>query len=76
VGEEASADEPLLGTSDIQSLADLGNSFEFIRAMKFVPFGQRVILQLAIVMSLPCLPLILLVVPIGQILDLVTKAVF
>jgi len=27
----------MLGTSDIQSLADLGNSFEIIRRMRIVP---------------------------------------
>ena len=41
-----------------------------------VPFNQRVILQLAIVTSLPCLPLMLLVVPMGEVFFLVTKAVF
>jgi hypothetical protein len=66
----------LLGSSDIQSLADLGNSFEFVRAMKVFPFGLRAIIQLAIVTSLPCLPLILLVVPINQILELLARAVF
>ncbi len=68
--------EPLLGSADIQSLADLGNSFEFIRGMKVVPFSVRVILQLAVVTVLPALPLILLVVPIERILDLMTQAVF
>lgn len=68
--------EPLLGSADIQSLADLGNSFEFIRVMRVVPFTVRVILQLAVVTILPALPLLLLVMPIEQILDLVTKAVF
>jgi hypothetical protein len=68
--------EPLLGSADIQSLADLGSSFEFIRAMKVVPFSVRVILQLAVVTVLPALPLILLVVPIEKILDLMTQAVF
>ena len=68
--------EPLLGSADIQSLADLGNSFEFIRGMKVVPFSVRVILQLAVVTVLPALPLILLVVPIEKILDLMTQAVF
>lgn len=71
-----SADEPLLGSPDIQSLADLGNSFEFVRGMKVVPFSQRVMLQLAMVTSLPCVPLILLVVPIDTILNLLKKAVF
>ncbi|MGE3779158.1 MAG: hypothetical protein AB7F89_18370 [Pirellulaceae bacterium] len=71
-----SSDEPLLGSADIQSLADLGNSFELVREMKVVPFSQRVVFQLAMVTSLPCIPLILLVVPINTILELLTKAVF
>ena len=73
---QAAADEPLLGSADIQSLADLGSSFEYLRGMKVVPFSLRVVIQLALVTSLPCLPLIILVVPIGQILELLTKAVF
>ena len=30
--------EPLMGSGDLQSLADLSNSFEVIRSMRFVPF--------------------------------------
>jgi len=67
--------EQLLGSGDIQSLADLGNSFEFIRGMKVVPFSVRVILQLAVVTILPALPLVLLVMPVEKILDLMAKAV-
>lgn len=70
------ADKSLLGSSDIQSLADLGNSFQFVRGMSVIPISLRVALQFAIVTSLPCVPLILLVVPIDQILGLLTKAVF
>lgn len=76
IGGQGAEGEPLLGSADIQSLADLGNSFEFIRGMKVVPFSVRVILQLAVVTLLPALPLVLLVVPIERILDLMTKAVF
>ena len=73
---QAAADERLLGTADIQSLADLGSSFEYLRVMKVVPFSLRAAMQLALVTSLPSLPLILLVVPINQILQLLTKVVF
>jgi hypothetical protein len=76
IGAKVVPDEPLLGSPDIQSLADLGSSFEFVRAMKAVPFSLRVVIQLAILTSLPCLPLMLLVMPIGMILELITKAVF
>jgi hypothetical protein len=72
---KASADEPLLGSSDIQSLADLGNSFRYIQEMKPLPFNLRVMIRLAIVTSLPCVPLLLLVMPIDKILELLTKVV-
>jgi len=32
------ADEPLIGSADIQSLADLGNSFEVVKGMRWAPF--------------------------------------
>lgn len=73
---ETPPEEPLLGSADIQSLADLGNSFDRIREMKVVPFSMRVVVQLAIVTSLPCIPLILLVIPISDVLKLLSKAVF
>lgn len=73
---QSATDEPLLGSADIQSLADLGSSFEYLRGMKVVPFSLRVIIHLGLMTSLPCLPLILLVVPVGRILELLTKAVF
>lgn len=67
--------EELLGSADIQSLADLGGGFDFIRSMKLVPLSRLLILQLAIAAALPGLPLILLVFPIGQVLDILGGAV-
>jgi hypothetical protein len=49
--------EPLLGSADIQSLADLGNSFEIIQKMKMVPFGKDGIVQIIVASALPLLPL-------------------
>jgi hypothetical protein len=66
--------ESLLGSADIQSLADLGGSFEFIRSMRVFPFSQRVILQLAVVTAAPGLPLLLLVMPVEKILDKLSGA--
>jgi len=67
-------DEPLLGSGDIQSLADLGNSFGMIREMKPFPFSQQQILQIAVIASLPGLPLIFLVMPVGELLKLLAGA--
>lgn len=70
----APTDESLLGSSDIQSLADLGTAFDYVRSMKVVPFSLRVMLQIAVIASLPCLPLLLLAIPIGTLLDLLAGA--
>jgi hypothetical protein len=65
--------EVLLGSSDIQSLADLGNSFRYIEEMRPIPFSLRTIAQLAIVTSLPCVPVVLLVLPIEKLIGLLAK---
>lgn len=63
----ASPDEPLLGTADLQSLADLGNSFEIIRNMRPVPFGLYQALVLLAAAVLPMLPLLLSVLPLDEL---------
>ena len=42
-----------MGSADIQSLADLGNSFEIVRSMRAVPFTKDAVLQLAVITLLP-----------------------
>jgi hypothetical protein len=53
----APADEPLVGSGDIQSLADLGNSFEVITGMKFTPISKDAVIRLAIATLIPLVPL-------------------
>jgi hypothetical protein len=65
--------EPLLGSSDIQSLADLGNSFAFIEKMKPLPIDLRVLLQLVVASLLPLVPLLLAVMPLKEVLKLIFK---
>ena len=67
-------DEPLLGTSDIQSLADLGNSYQYARQMKPIPFDMRTIIQMSVIAAAPMLPLLPLVMPIADILKILSKA--
>lgn len=68
----ASGNEPLVGSGDIQSLADLGNSFQVIREMKPIPFGRDTIVQLVFLTILPGMPLVLTLIPLE---DLVTKLI-
>jgi hypothetical protein len=53
--------EELLGTGDIQSLADLDSSYDVVREMRFVPFGLQDISYLAVATAAPLLPLLLTV---------------
>ncbi len=72
----APADEPLIGSADIQSLADLGNSFEVVKEMRFAPFTMQTVLQLAVITLLPVVPLMLTMIPLEELLERLLKIVF
>jgi hypothetical protein len=72
----APADEPLVGSADIQSLADLGNSFEVLKGMRAAPFDMRTVLQLAVVTLLPVLPLTLTMISLEELLQRLLKVIF
>jgi hypothetical protein len=76
VTSTAQEGETFLGSADIQSLADLGDGFQFIRTMKLVPFSVRVVIQLAVVAALPAMPLLPLVMPWENILKILAGALF
>lgn len=63
----APAEEPLLGSSDIQSLADLANSYAVVGEMKPVPFGRDTIVQVIGAAVIPLVPLALSIVPADEI---------
>jgi hypothetical protein len=65
--------EPLLGTGDIQSLADLYNSFSVVREMKVVLIDRRVLIGLALPAVFPLVPLIVIATPADQIVKAVMK---
>ncbi len=63
----AAPDEPLLGSADIQSLADLDGSFDVVRRMRPFPFGKETVIPLALTVVLPGLPLVLTVIPLEEL---------
>lgn len=68
--------EELLGTGDIQSLADLGNSFQVIREMRIVPFALTDISRLAGAAAAPLAPLLLTVFSFEELIVRALKFVF
>ena len=69
-------DEELLGSGDIQSLADLANSFGLARDMRVVPFGLDDIARLAAVTASPFLPLLLTIWSPEELIMRIIKVVF
>ena len=66
----------LLGTQDIQALADLGNSYSFVRQMRIVPFGLDEIVRLAAITAAPLVPLTLTIWSLEQLLIRLIKVIF
>ena len=62
-----SSEEELLGSGDIQSLADLGNSFGIVSETRLVPFGLKDLVRLAVATAAPLLPLGLTILSLEEI---------
>jgi len=75
LGEHAPAEE-LVGSGDIQSLADLGNSYAMVRDMRPVPFGLDDISRLAAATAAPLLPLLLTIFSPEELLLRIVKVIF
>ena len=76
VSRNPTTSEELLGAADIQSLADLGNSYALVRDMRPVPFGLDDITRLAAATAAPLVPLLLTILPLEELLLHIIKLVF
>jgi len=68
LGADPAPGEPLLGTADIQSLADLSNSVSIVRDMRLVLVTPSMLMYLAAAALLPLLPLVLFKYPLADLL--------
>ena len=64
----APAGEPLVGSADIQSLADIGSSVDVVREMRIVPVTRAALLQVAAATLAPIVPLALTLMPLEELL--------
>ncbi len=64
----APAGEPLVGSADIQSLADLNNSFEVVQTMRIAPVTKDAVVQLVAAALAPVVPLALTMMPLEELL--------
>jgi hypothetical protein len=59
--------EPFMGSADIQSLADLGNSYNVVRTMRSAPLTMEVILRIAVATLVPIVPLLFTMMPLEEL---------
>jgi hypothetical protein len=64
----APADEPFVGSADIQSLADLGNSFDIVKTMRVTPITRDALFGLVMATLAPVLPLMLTMMSLEELL--------
>ena len=69
-------DERLVGSSDIQSLADLGNSYGGAAEMRIAPIRLSAAVNFVIAFLLPIAPLLLTVMPAEKLLERAIGLVF
>lgn len=69
-------DEPLVGSGDIQSLADLGNSFTAAEQMRFVPIRAAAMARFIAAFLAPILPLVLTMMSPEKLLERLVGLVF
>ncbi|MGA8099281.1 MAG: hypothetical protein WB810_11560 [Candidatus Cybelea sp.] len=73
---EADSKEPLVGSADIQSLADMAGSYEIVETMRNVPITAQMIVGFAVATLLPVAPLVLTLMPLSEILKKVAGILF
>jgi hypothetical protein len=76
IGSRTSSKEELLGSGDIQSLADLGNSFAVVKEMRLTAFGLKDLTRLAMITAAPLLPLTLTVFSVEEVVTRLIKMLF
>ena len=66
----------LLGSGDIQSLADLGASHQVVSAMRVVPFGRADITEVVVAAATPLIPLALTMFSVEELIERLFKLFF
>lgn len=69
LGGHAAPEESLLGTADLQSLADLSGSVDLVRNMRLAPVSLRLLASLAMAALVPMLPLLLYKYPLSELAE-------
>lgn len=69
IAGSGSAREPLLGTADVQSLADLNNAIEGVKKMRWITVSPRLLTMMLFASVAPLAPLLLFRYPVRELAE-------
>jgi hypothetical protein len=61
--------EPLLGSADLQSLADLNNAIGVVKSMRWITVGPRLLTMMTLAAAAPLMPLLLFQYPLAELAE-------
>jgi hypothetical protein len=67
IEQRSETKQELIGNSDIQSMADMGNAFDVVLQTRIVIFGKKKLIELWLAAFVPMLPLVATVIPITEV---------
>jgi hypothetical protein len=70
------ADEPLIGSPDIQSLADLATSLEVVKGMNIVMVSRLTVISVVAYTLAPVVPLVLTMMPLQELMTTLLRILF
>jgi hypothetical protein len=76
IREKSMADHVIANTSDIQGLADMANSYRIVEKMQSIPIKRNDIIMLAAATVAPLLPLLLTMMPLSELIKILTGVLF
>ena len=60
-------EEPLLGSADLQSFADLANTVAVVKSMRWITVGPRLLTMMTLAAAAPLTPLLLFQYPLAEL---------
>ena len=67
--------DPLLGTPDVQSLADMGASYDLVSGMSIAPITKGLAVKIAVATALPMIPVVIYATPTGALVNAIMKMI-
>jgi hypothetical protein len=67
--DDVPTDPALLGSPDLQSLADLANAVSVVKGMRWVTIGPRLLIMMTLAAAVPLAPLLLFQYPIAELMQ-------